>query len=724
MRVPPKSAPWVVAALLAALLPLEQVGAQTTPWLGRLDSGAAPLTGAFGLTYMNGRQSSNASSASDSATNTLTETLQLSSAGGFYIISPLLFSGNLTINLGLDHDKSGGVVNQAADQAANQGRVLGYAFNGTILAEKPYTAALAANRNQLQMLQSSGAHVVGFTENRGITFQLHPDSIINDWGYPWFEARLALQQEKNQSTSSSFGRSLTTDEQGRTLTIDASKGFETADLALDLMFNERANAAFSQGNFKSSNGRLDYSLDFGPGLSRRFDSTLNMSDRGGVGPSSTVSASERLKIDHYQNLQSNYQYDLVRQSAGGISSTTQNVSTGLQHQLYKNLNTSLGLNASQSALPNGSASAYGTQFNQAYSHSLPGKGNLSVNWSGGYQLSSNQMSNSNVFVLDELHSAAPALITRTGFLLNHKFALPGSIKLWNIKGGGRTELFDASLVGPALADYEVKVEGNDVRIIPLPTSLRLNEGDPLAINYTYLVDAQLKSDTRSSGFGLGVDYRWIAASMGHSQSIQTPLNQGSAEFLQSQQQNFWQVNVKGRLHGLPAHAGLNVQRTLANNSDNDKTSFDSGIVWVPDYDLSLALDLKASRETYRLPDQHSTTTRSAQSAVRWPSMSLMVGLMASDSVHLWPQQYLDSARALNAALDWFTPDGWIHSASLEWGQHADGNRPAETLAQFMLKSNITLGKLSLNVNLAVGQWLRGSVRSNNRSFNASAVREF
>lgn len=105
-------------------------------------------------------------------------------------------------------------------------------------------------------------------------------------------------------------------------------------------------------------------------------------------------------------------------------------------------------------------------------------------------------------------------------------------------------------------------------------------------------------------------------------------------------------------------------------------------------------------------------------------MSLMVGLMASDSVHLWPQQYLDSARALNAALDWFTPDGWIHSASLEWGQHADGNRPAETLAQFMLKSNITLGKLSLNVNLAVGQWLRGSVRSNNRSFNASAVREF
>lgn len=690
------------------------------PWLGGLALGPGAWSGQLGLNYMNGLQSSSTASGSESSTTTRAfgESLRIANSG-FYVISPLLFTGNLSLDLQLNQDRSDG----SGGETALQGKAVGYAFDATFLAEKPYTASVAAHRSQIQLLQPSGARVVGINEQRSATFHLRKDSIINDWGYPWVEANLRIEQQKNQNTTSSFGRSQSTDEQSRALNFDASKGFETADLAFNYQLSDRRNLAFSQGNFQSRAAGLTYSADFGPTLNRRFDSSLNYLTRNGVAPSTLITSSEHLQIDHYKNLSTDYRYGFIRQTSGDFTSTTHNVASSVSHQLYRNLNTSASVNAGQTTQPNGSARSYGGQFSQAYNHSLPGKGIFSANWSGGYQLNSNQLSSSSIGVIDEAHSAQPPLIARTGFLLDHKFVVASSIVVMNVKNGGRVPLRDVAS-DPLNGDYEVIVENNQIRIVPLPTSLRIGDGDPLAVSYTYQVDANLETATKSSGFGMGVDYHWISMSFGHRQSTQTPLNQGTTQFLQNSQQNFAQIGLQGNLRKMAANANLNLESNKATDTASNQIKFSAGLDWDLQSDMHMLLDVKASTAKYTLPDQHTTTSGSAQSSLRWPNMSMIIGVNATESKYTFPGQRTDSMRSARTSLNWFTQAGWIHTASIDWSNRKEGERPPETLVQLMAQSSVLLGKLSLNANVALGQWWRNDSRAMNRSFNIAAVRQF
>ncbi len=63
---------------------------------------------------------------------------------------------------------------------------------------------------------------------------------------------------------------------------------------------------------------LNYSLDFGPTLNRRWDSRINYLSRSGAGMSESILyADERLRIDHFKNLSTSYEYLLVDTEAQG-----------------------------------------------------------------------------------------------------------------------------------------------------------------------------------------------------------------------------------------------------------------------------------------------------------------------------------------------------------------------------------------------------------------------
>lgn len=649
-----------------------------TSWYDGFDARLGSWSGQLGLNYMNGTQSMSSPDGSTSTTtsNAFRESLRIANSG-FYVVSPLLFTGNLALDLQLNQDKSGGSENSTAVQ----GKAIGYAFDATFLAEQPYTASVFANRSQIQVLQPSGGRIVGISENRGAGFHLRQNSFLKDWGYPWVEANLYIHEENSQNTTTSFGHSLSSEEQRRTLAFDASKGFETADLSLHYQLNDMRNPAFSQGNFQSMATGLVYSLDFGPTLNRRFDSRLDYTTRNGVSPSTMLSNSDHLHIDHYQNLSTDYQYGFNQMTAGGISTMAQNGGFTVSHQLYQNLTTTAGVTGSHAAMPNGSTNSYGGQLGQGYHHSLPGKGNFFANWSGGYQLSSNDLSTSSISVIDEAHNAPTPLGAGVGFVLSHNFAVAASVVVTNVRGGGR-------MPTNAGVDYDVVTLNNQITIVPLAGSLKISPGDPLEVSYDYQVDANLKLTTTSSRFGMGVKYSWISISFAHQQSNQTPLSQTTPLFLQSTRQNLVQISLQGNLLAMAANANMDFE-----NSKSTTTAYDQSKLG-------------------------ATLVRQIQ-----PNMRLIVGMNASETRYTLPVQLTNSSRSARSSINWFTEGGWSNTASVDWSNYSGSATPPETLVQAIAQSSITLGKLSLNANLALGQWLRNNSRATNRSVNISIVRQ-
>lgn len=635
-------------------------------------------SGSLELDYMNGKQSTSSANggASTSTNSGMRETMKIENRG-FYILSPLLFTGNLELDLELNQDKSG----SSGGGTVAQGNVIGYAIDATFLAEKPYPASVFANRNQFHTLQPFGGRTVGVNESEGALFQLRENSILNDWGYHWVEANLGIRQDHNRNTTTNFGHSQTTDEKSQTLDFDASKGFETADLGFNYQLNDRSNQTFRQGNFQSQAAGMQYSLDFGPTLNRRFDSTLNFLTRNGSAPSTMIFNNEHLHIDHFRNLSTDYKYGFAHQTFGGISTTQQNGSFSVSHQLYTNLNTTAGLSGNYNTLSNGTTTAFGGHLVEGYHHSLPKNGNLSLNWSGSYRVNSNNLSASSISVFDEAHNAPNPFGAGAGFLLDHNFAVTSSIVVINVRGGGR-------IPTGAGIDYDVINENNQVKIVPLAGSLLISPGDPLLVSYNYQADTNTKYATKATGFGMGVDYHWISATFNHQQSEQTPLS-GTSLFLQNTRQDSVQVNLQGTVLEIAANAGMNLDNFKSTTSAYTRSKLGSTLTWEIQSNTKMIFGVNASETQYTVPDQRKNSFRSARSS-----------------------------------LDWFTADGWNNTASIDWSNNEDSGTPAQTLIQAIAQSSITLGQLSLKATLALGEWQRNGSRSTNRSFNISIVRQF
>ena len=696
------SAPWYRGAL---------------DWISLLTLTPGEWSGSLGLTYMHGEQTtSSETTSSGNKTNVYGETLTLSNSG-FYVLTPLLFNGSLGLTLGLNQDKSNGT----DTEAASSGKTLGYSFDGTFLAEKPYPVNVSAHRNQVQLVQNTGARVVGTNESKRLVFSLHPDSILNDMGYPWTEGSLELTNEKTQTTTTSFGRTLVTDEQGRTVSLRALKGFETADLRFNYNASERTNKTQGQANAQSQVAQLDYSLDFGPTLNRRLDTRLNYQTRSGQTDSEVLSGSGVLQVAHSQKLSTDYSYDITQQNAGDTRSKTQNVAAGVSHKLYKNLDTNARVTASNAQLTGGSTRSFAGQFSQSYRHSVPGDGNFSANWSAGYQMDRNALDSGDVPVVNESHPAPTPLALGEGFDLNQRFVIRGTIKVFSL---GNTLLVENT-------DYVITTSLTDskkFRIEPLPTSLIVSAGEALLINYTYQVDPNLASRTTSRGYGLGVDYGWVNMSFGQSRTQETPVEQSEKstnnQFLQSSEQKFVQVGTRGTVWGMAANANMHYEINHATNDDNNQLKLTSDLSWELNADTQASVLMQASQTRYTLPDNRTARGLSVQASFRQPARSLALAVSARDTAYTSPDPYTDALLSASSTLNWYAESGWIHAVGLEWSRHQQRNDPVELLTQIKAQSNVTLGKLSLGVNAAYGQWVRGGQRSTNKSLNLSALRQF
>lgn len=686
-----------------------------------------------------------ATSSSGTTSQKLRESVRLSN-NNFYVLDPRLLTGSLGLQLNLAQRHANGTTLDSSEKD----RATGYDLNLTALAQKPYVGNFFANRTHTASNQAFGGVVDGTRETRGIRLELHEDSILKDKGFPWFKAELTAQQDHALNTTTFFERVTQLEERNKQVNFIAQKGFTTADLSMRY---------FSLND--TQNTSVIHSVDFGSGLNNALNSSLTVGKRSGEKPVSTTDLSEDLNLVHSRSLSSNYTYVLNRQLVGDEASRKHTARIGLTHELYTNLTTNVSAEGSQLVVSDGKVTTTNTNFSQVYQHSLPGKGAINVNWSGGYGQTTNDLVTGQIHVLAESYSVPNPFVV--GILYELKKANPilGSVEVFNVKNGGQVKLAEG-------IDYNLIVVGNRIRlelILQTPAGL-FDVGDPLEISYDYQLDPKLKYETRSLGFGVAVNYGWIMSSYQHQQSDNNLL-EGQGFLVNSLRSDSVGVTLNQRMYDLPT--SLTVQHTqqtdtplngdpaLVSNTRIDSALYriDGMMLWdvqtsaVASHSRSNKLqDLDTIRETqteleasglwHEFSGQAKVTfneyqsnrlgyqRRSLASSLNWQvdyNLSVVASVNASDIRYTSSSQH-DSTRSARTAARWATEDGWRNEVFAELRFHDDGRATPETIIQLGGRAYLLIGKLSLSSGASYDRWVRGSTRSSGLRFDVSALRSF
>ncbi len=600
----------IVAA--AVVLASGEAGAQRRLGLGTWDGALE-----FGVEGERQRTKSEGSSDTKSDRTRYDERLTVRNTGGF-ILDPRLWSGSFSGTFGLFQEQE----RFDGTGASRSGRLLGYSFDSVILAEKPYTVTVFTNRSQNVLSREFGGRSEITFENRGGTFRLREDSFLQDLGIPHFTSVVGARQELTKEDTTVLGQTFKRDEVRTILTYDGSKGFETSDLTLRYEFTDLDDKENPQLAFQSHSAGLTYSLDFGEHLNRRWDSRLNYFTRSGLARNTFLSADEELRIDHYENLFTDYRYLLTRVETDAGATTTHSGTVKGQHRLYRSLTTTLMGQGTFEDLPTGERRIYAGQLDLDYQRSVPWNGRVFAGAGARYQVDDNRFRVSRVDVVDESHTAPSPLGGSNGFTLANAFVIPGTIVVVDTRGGARLP----TTLG---VDYIVVQEGDFTKIIPLAGSPVILPGDPLAVSYSFEVNPSLKFSTVSWRGNLGVDFQWIAVSFAHEQSDQNVLSGQDGRFLEDRTLDTVRLELRGDWERVRAVASAQYRAQEGNRLAFTSREFGQIVTYRPFLDLMLNLTAQETFTNFTLPRRQGTTFSTRGDATWTPLSGLFISGFAS-----------------------------------------------------------------------------------------------
>ena len=597
---------------------------------------------------------------------------------GFSVFDPRLFTGNVgaTFDVYQERDNNNGVVE------SRRGVLTSYDFDATILAAKPYTGTLYANRSAgLYSLPFSGTTRQTF-ENAGARLRLREDSIVREWGLPYFSAAAGAYRQHIDQTTTTIGTPYRRDEVIDVVNLQAANGFPSADLDFRYEHSKVDNRILPRNSFASQSAAAGYSRDFGADLNRRWDSRFQYYERSGETPLKTYHAIEEVRIDHYSNLFTDYRYLFARNDQAAGTDTTHSGMFVVQHELYKNLTTKAELQDTLRQVPGGTINFYAGQLDFSYRRSLPFNGQLGAHALGRYQVNDNRLSSAEIGVLDEAHAAPTPLGGGGGFTLANNFVVPASIVLVDTQAGAR----QATTAG---VDYEIVIEGDRIRIIPLASSVVIRGGDSLAVSYSYAVPADLKYGTANWSFGGMLDFRWISVSYDHEQSTQKPLgtNAGS-QLLQDWRRDDAALELRGNWGPLDARAGAGQLRYDSTYLAYVQRRLFQRVTMTPGYDLVLGITADETHTVYSLPVRQSDTV------------------------------------SATATLDWYAPGGWWVTGFARTRRLRDTQVERQVTSDAGVRARIVFGKLEFSSLLSMGKTSQGASYSTDRRFELKILRRF
>lgn len=514
------------------------------------------------------------------------ERLRLRNAGAF-IFDPRILTLDLGGSFGQsqEQDMSGG------DQPlrVGNGTLHDYAFSGLFLSDTSYPATLFATRSETILSQGFGGRSDISFESRGGTFELREGNFLKDHWLPNFTSLLDVRQESLKEDSSVFGSPFQRDERHNIVNYRGHNGWETSDLDLRYELNDVTDPLNPSNVFDSHTVRATHSIDFGPTLNRRFDSTVYYFLRNGAGSGSYLSVDEGLQLNHLRDFVTNYRYNFSQSDSDTGTTTTNGGSAGLLRRFYRTLTATVDAQAVQQNFPTGDKRIYGGQTGGDYRRALPWSGEFFASTSVGYQVDENNFTSSHIDVIDEPHTAPADFGAGSGFTLNNSFVeidpatncLAGAASgVVDVRGGAR-------LTATCNLDYVLSQEGSVTRIIPQPGSPVLRPNDPLEVSYTYAVDPNIKYSTASLDARTGVDFPWGGASYEHILSDQSRLSgQSTPQFLVTQNLDRFKVEVRRQRDGLRAQSTLAYEILHSTIVDSNALRLGQQLAYQPRFEIN------------------------------------------------------------------------------------------------------------------------------------------
>ena len=610
--------------------------------------------------------------------NRYDEELQIRNEG-FYLVDPRLLIGAAGINLDFFQEED-----RFADQSSSSnGVALGYDLTTTILGERAYPLILRANRRQLTLNRDFGGRTELTNSLLDASIRLREKNPLQDYGLYYFTSALDVRRDESDQETRVRGRTYKFNQARNAISYRADKGFQTADLEFRWDFIDlQTDSAGSQLGFQSQRLSLEYGLDFGPTLNRRWDSRVNYFTRSGSRGTgdSAFWATEELHLDHYENLSTSYLYSLSHFEGESTSSTSQVGQFRVDHRLYDNFSHGLALGGALQTFPTGQIRSYWAGADSGYSHSIPWNGTFSLQSGGQYQINENDLPSSQILVIDEPHTAPSSFGASIGFTLNNSFIITSSISMVDARGGGR-------IPTEVNVDYEIVQIGGKTQIVPLPTSLIIEPGDPLQVSYIFQIPGDARYSTITRSISAALTFSWIELSFGHSDIWQNLLSGQDGTFLTTQTTDTAQVGVAHSLGPVEARGNAVWEKIDGNLTKYTRIEFAQYLTYRPRWDTVFNVNGFESFIDYKVPKRRTST------------------------------------RSLQFTVDRYASDGYI-SAFAGLRNIEDSQLPTETSLEAGIRLALILGKLRVSPGFSWMDRTFGRTKAGSLRFNITIARHF
>lgn len=598
---------------------------------------------------------------------------------GFALIDPRLFSANIAAGFTLQQQRQSGDLYSSSQHGVLQS----YSFEGGFLRESPYNLNLFAVRSQSSYVLPSGTTTESDNQFEGFSLRLRETSILRDKELlPYFSANLLGQQQHTRQTTFTGPQVFRQDSENKQLAFDFHNGGLNSDLNLFYQLNQLTNNVYAPGSYDSQTANMMYSQDFGPNLNRRWDSRFNWYSRTGqdsISNFSSLDISQFLTIDHNVERSSSYSYQFTRQVTPYGTSTSQIGFAQFQQQIYSNLSVNAGANGTYNALPAGEIKSAGGSAGLNYNRAVPWQGRLSFNANLGENFTMSKVPGGLVPVTDAPYAVPQTVGAGSGILLPDRNIVTSSIVV--VVGTGRIE-------AELNTDYTVQVIGDQTRIFPLPSSLKMLPGEPLNISYVYEVPSDSSYRTSSRAFTVGIDWPWIGFNFSHDESDQSPLKGGTDNLLLSQRRDAGTLWMAGDWDEVRARVTFRLLNSSSSQLSFVEARSDQNLVYQPYVNLQFNLSANQFRTDYKSANQITTGS------------------------------------ALRLDLTWTWRGNWRTSAYAGARSYSGTDQPSERVDDAGFRLRRTWALLDLDMFGGLQRRTRGGISVFNQFVHFAAVRRF
>jgi len=588
----------------------------------RLGTWGGSLEGTAALTRQEyGTDGSSSRSESRRAEERLTITNQ-----GAYLLHPDIVTLSLGGTFGLAQSwyRSG---DQEDDGAST---LSGYDATMTLLRRQALSLTVFADRRETSIEHALAGRTELLHEARGLTLaaaRLYIPSILT-----------VRQDRRDEETLVSD--TVTRRENRRTIIrYDGRRGWLNSDVDIHYEFVDDADPLFPSLDSQSHAGSLRYGREFGTDLNWHWDSSLAYRMLIGRAESTNWSVDESLRIDHSPSLRTDYRYLLQRYEAPSTESTAHSASVSLTHRLYENLSTTPGLEVLFVDQTFGETESYRGRLHTTYTKRLPSGGRLSASLGGSLQYQEDRFEAAESAVTQETHVVSSPIAQPIA--LGKAFVVQGSVVVSKIAEG---PLPVGCLPAPALPapltpglDYDLSAVGDTTEIVPrpcTPTTLGVNPGDTIAVDYRFSVGPSRALLRTALNADVAVDYTWIRVFLRHTQSEETLLEGTSDGFLIDDQTDTVGADLRYDGGRLRARLGGEAGRTDAARQTYDSLRASASVDLDLPVGMALGLTTDHIRTMFRNDDRETQST-SARLGVSYGAAYRLATLVldASASFH-------------------------------------------------------------------------------------------